>query len=317
MVGFRQSVLSVGATALSRVESFKQCARIKAGALLHAMDAYRKLMPAFLPEPSPFLLRLRSYLYHYYEQASQAEATLYLPDLGLKFACDIKDHMLWPYIEGRSLIYEIGDIRHGMLQVRADDHILDIGANHGFWGFALANRAGAGAQLSLCEANPDIIKRLQKTKQLNRNIHASLLPFAISDGTTKELTFYLPQGELSGLGSTVLHELAASQGWLSANRKITVPSRSLDDLMDAGLLTGMDIVKIDVEHAEDAVIRGGLRAIRHYRPRFLMVETSPDSWASNTLRELGYSNYILDEAGNETPVSAGYWGNIYFTIDYR
>lgn len=294
------------------IQEIKHKFRIKAGQTLHKTGLYKKLLPVFLPNAKGIKYRLQSYLNHYYEQVDHAEAILYLPDLGLKFSCDIKDHMLWPYLEGQTTIYELTDIQHCLAQVKSDDHIVDIGANHGFWGFTLASRIDSNIKVYFCEANPSILKRLYRTITINPNIDASVLPYAISDLATGELVFYLPDGNLSGLGSTVLHNFATNNGWLSAERKITVPSRSLDALMDNGIILGMDIVKIDVEQAEDTVIRGGLRALKHFRPRLLMIETSLDSWGSKTLFEMGYRTYCLDKEGQKKPVESGYWGNIFF-----
>jgi len=298
---------------MTMIERLKYRARVRVGAALHRLRLYRRLLPVFMPQPSELGRRLQSYLNHYYEQAAHAEADLFLPELGLEFACDIKDHMLWPYLERQKSIYELTEIEHCRGQVRHGDYIVDIGANHGFWGFTLTKQAGPTAKLYLCEANPTIQKRLERTGQINPLIAAQLLPYAISDGTADTLTFYLPAGPLSGLGSTVLHPFATGHGYLSAERQITVPSRSLDALMDEGAIKGMDVVKIDVEQAEDAVVRGGYRALQRFRPRLLMVETSLESSATAALQGLGYGTYCLNEAGQRQPVSDGFWGNIFFT----
>lgn len=295
------------------IERLKYRARVAAGACLHAAGLYRRLLPVFQPRPAGAARRLQAYLQHYYDQAESAEAELYLQGLGLTVACDIKDHMLWPHLEGKAPVYEQLDIDHCRALVRPGDHILDVGANHGFWGFALARAAGPGAAVYFCEPNPRLQRRVRRTAQLNPGIAARLLPYAIGDGTQDELTFYLPAGSLSGLGSTVLHSHARERGWLSEQRRMTVPSRSIDALVREGAIAGIDLMKIDVEQAEDAVVRGALDALRRFRPRLVMVETSPDSFAAATLRGLGYASYRLDADGRQAPVPPDFWGNIFFT----
>ena len=281
---------------------------------MHTLGLYRSLLPIHQPQPTEFIRRLQSYLNHYYEHVDHAEANLYLGALGLRFACDIKDHMLWWHLQGLAPIYEQLEINHCIKQVRPRDHIVDVGANHGFWGFSLAYRAGEGARLYLAEANPTIIRRLRRTARMNPRIDARILPFAVSDGSADSLTFYLPADTLSGLGSTVLHEYAVEQGYLQKNHQIVVPAKSLDSLVEDATIEGIDMMKVDVEQGEDAVVRGALRALERYPPRMVMMETSIDGWASNALIEMGYATYRLDETGCEKPVEPGFWGNIFFAL---
>ncbi|MES2937383.1 MAG: FkbM family methyltransferase [Pseudomonadota bacterium] len=294
------------------LERFKYRARVAAGACLHAAGLYRRLLPVFQPQPAEPVRRLQAYLQHYYDQAESAEAELFLAGLGLTVACDIKDHMLWPHLEGKAAVYEQLDIDHCRAAVRPGDHILDVGANHGFWGYALAHAAGPGAVAYFCEPNPKLQRRLRRTAQLNPGIAAHLLPYAIADGTQDTLTFYLPTGNLSGLGSTVLHQVAREHGYLTEQLRMTVPSRSIDALVQAGEIAGIDIMKIDVEHAEDAVVRGAGAALRRFRPRLVMVETSPGSAAARALQAMGYASYRLGADGAPAGVEPGYWGNIFF-----
>ncbi|MBA2672855.1 FkbM family methyltransferase [Ramlibacter sp.] len=294
------------------IERIKYRARVAAGACLHAAGLYRRLLPVFQPRPPEPLRRLQAYLQHYYDQAESAEAELYLAGLGLTVACDIKDHMLWPHLEGKAPVYEQLDIDHCRAAVRPGDHILDVGANHGFWGFALAQAAGADAVAYFCEPNPKLQRRVRRTAQLNPGIAARLLPYAIADGTQDALTFYLPTGNLSGLGSTVLHQMARDNGYLTEQLRMTVPSRSIDALVQEGAIARIDVMKIDVEHAEDAVVRGADAALRRFRPRLVMVETSPDSAAARTFEAMGYASYRLAPDGARAAVEPGYWGNIFF-----
>jgi FkbM family methyltransferase len=295
-------------------EALKLRARIGVGACLHATGLYRRLLPVYLRQPSEPMRRLQSYLAHYYQSVEHAEARLYLDGLGLEVACDIKDHMLWDYLEGLKPIYEQTEIDHCRTHVRPGDHILDVGANHGFWGFALA-RAASNTRLYLAEPNPTILSRLRKTASINPTIDAHILPWAITDGGASEVTFYLPTGNLSGLGSTVLHASAKRNGYLEEERRTQVAARSLDQLMDVGAIARIDVMKIDVEQGEDAVIRGGFQAIAQFRPRLIMIETSPESFAARTVAKLGYSTYCLDQSGVRQPVPPGYWGNIFFATE--
>ncbi|MBD2165769.1 FkbM family methyltransferase [Calothrix membranacea FACHB-236] len=299
---------------ISNQQHWRYNLRVLAGATLHNLGAYRSLLPRWCPQPTKLQQRLRDYLAHYYREIEQAEVILKLPELGGKFCCDLRDHMLEPYVWGEKIIYEFKEIEYCRKQVKPRDYIVDIGANHGFWGITLGRAINASA-VYLLEANPKILQRLEKTTQINQELPIQILPYAITDGQITEVDFYLPVDNLSGLGSTVLHSQAYEHGYLKDNQKITVAARSLDQLWHDGYLKNMDIVKIDVEQAEDAVIRGGLKVLQECKPRLLMVETSNESWAFQQLNQLGYQAYCLDDLGNEIAVTSEYfWGNIFFRI---
>jgi len=291
--------------------------RVGAGALLHRLGLYQRLLPVNQPRPRGVARRLQSYLMNYYAQASCVEADLFVPGLDVTFACDLKDHMLVHYVEGLDPIYELPEIEHCRKQVRPEDHIVDVGANHGFWGLSMARRAGPRARLYLAEANPAILRRLRRTLRLNSGLRAEILPYAIGDGGSETVTFYLPRGNLSGLGSTVLHEYAKQHGYLRAESRTEVPSRSLDGLAAQGRIAGMDLLKIDVERGEDAVIRGARDALGTFRPRLVMMETANHGYAFNALCQMGYRSYRLDGRGEERSVTGGepFWGNVFFRRD--
>jgi len=295
------------------LDGLKYHARVAAGACLHATGMYRKLLPLFQPKPNEPLRRLQSYLQHYYDQAPSAEGTLHLDALGVTVACDIKDHMLWHHLEGVAPIYEQAEIEHCRKLARPGDHIVDIGANHGFWGFAVARSAGKGAVVYLCEANPTVLRRLRRTASMNPSIDARILPYAVTDGTQRDVTFYLPRGNLSGLGSTVLHDSAKRNGYLEEAHRITVEAKSIDELVRMGRIERMDLVKIDVEQAEQAVLRGAHESLARFKPRLVMIETGANSEAQRMVAALDYGTpYRLDEAGQPVAVEPDWWGNIFF-----
>lgn len=295
-------------------ESLKQRARVVAGSLVYQSRLYRSVLPAGKVEGRPLRKRLYSYLQHYLATRTEAEAILFIDELGIKVHCDLLDHMLSPYLEGRSGVYEWAEIQHCKRYCQDFDYIVDVGANHGFWGLCLAQMAGSQANLILFEPNPKIAARLRKTLRANNQIAGKLVACAVAE-QDGEADFYLPRSSLSGLGSTVLNDWAIDHKYLSADRKIMVPTVSLDTLLGRGELEGMDLLKIDVERAEDQVVAGGLESIKQFHPRLIMCETSAGSDAWGQICALGYTAYRLDAAGQaETLTStADFWGNIFFT----
>lgn len=287
-------------------------ARVLLGRWLYQMRAYRRLMPGKPGEGGRIQQRMRAYLDHFLRETSEAEADLDIQPLGARFAVNLNDHMLAPYLRGEATVYEQAEIDFFRRELRSADHLLDIGANHGFWGVSLAKSAGPSAILHLFEANPAIARRLRRTLTLNAGISAALHELAVTDGSSARVRFYRPNATLSGLGSTVLHGV---HNYLDPNDHIDVAANSLDVLMDQGVIAGMDVVKIDVEQAEDAVIAGAARALARFRPRLLMVETAPSSQATQALRGLGYSVSRLDTEGQEQALCDSRWGNLLFRME--
>ncbi|MGE4070516.1 MAG: FkbM family methyltransferase [Lysobacterales bacterium] len=286
--------------------------RVLLGHLLYRVGAFRRLLPLYAPAQGKLGARCLAYLDHYLRSVTIAEADLDLAPLGARFACDLNDHMLAPYLRNEAPIYELAEINFFRQQVRSGDHIIDIGANHGFWGITLAKAAGTGSQLQLFEANPTIARRVRRTLSLNPQVNGRIHELAVTDGTSSQISFYRPQDNLSGLGSTVLHDFANERGYLRADDRIIVHARSIDQLMDSGDITGMDLVKIDVEQAEDAVVAGAKRALTHFKPRLLMVETGTGSNATRTLLKLGYQMTALHPDGSESAAPPDHWGNLLF-----
>ena len=93
-----------------------------------------------------------------------------------------------------------------------------------------------------------------------------------------------------------------------------VRSRTLDELAKSGVITAMNLLKIDLEQGEDLMLEGARSAFGSLRPRLVMCETSTASRIHQFWRDLGYRPYRLDEAGAEARLPDGdYWGNVFFT----
>jgi FkbM family methyltransferase len=296
------------------LQSLKQRARITAGCLVYQSGLYQAILPVGKTIGHPLRTRLYAYLQHYLATRTEAERTLFIEELGIKIRCDLLDHMLAPYLEGTGEIYEWTEIQHCRKYCKGAEYIVDIGANHGFWGLSLSQSASPQARLLLFEANPRVASRLRKTLLTNRHISGQIFPFAVAEHVG-EATFYLPRAPLSGLGSIVLHRWAVEHDYLEETRKIIVPTVSLDALVQRQELVGMDLLKIDVERAEDQVVAGGLKAIARFRPRLIMCETSVGSAAWQAIHDLGYESYRLSTSGEVESLTSEteYWGNVFFT----
>jgi FkbM family methyltransferase len=259
-----------------------------------------------------FVDRCWAYARSYYNRHESLEATLALPEVGATIYCDIRDWLVRPYVDGDSDIYEWPFIRHAMALCRPGDVVLDVGANQGLWSVALGSATGRGGHVVAIDANPVLARRLRRTAALNRDrFGMTVVESAIGDGSAASMRFFLPTASNSGTGSTVLHDYAVKHGFLDEKRGIEVPCVSLDALSERLALDRVDIVKIDVEFGEDALVRGALRTFETHRPRVVVCETGARSAAFDTFIGLGYRASVID-GDTEKGVAPDYWGTIFF-----
>jgi FkbM family methyltransferase len=143
---------------------------------------------------------------------------------------------------------------------RPDDTFLDVGANFGVHSLTMADHLRGPHPLHLFEPNPGVAALLRRTLLANGlGDRATLCAAALSDRAGEATLVQWP--EL--LGGASLHTaeevLAAGRPWAGLagpSETVTVPTVTLDAYCDAHDLSSVDLVKIDVEGHEDAVLAG-------------------------------------------------------------
>lgn len=131
----------------------------------------------------------------------------------------------------------------------------DIGANVGNHTLFMSSRA---SRIVAFEPFPPVRSRLLDHVRINGLSHVTVLPVALgdTDGTTD---FYHVSGhDNAGIGTTV-----QQRGW----SRMEVDRRRGDTLRE---LNDVDIIKVDVEGAEAAVLKGLSETLRRRRPVILM-----------------------------------------------
>ena len=157
------------------------------------------------------------------------------------------------------------DIERLVDQLRAGDHILDIGANAGYITSLAARKVGPNGRVFAFEPSPREFERLEYALQRNGFSQVTAFPYALSD----------KPGELElevSLAHTGVNKLSNAQTSSDA-RTVTVPVRRAVDVKE--LSETFRLVKIDVEGAELKVLRGLEPWLRHQRIEQLIVEVSP------------------------------------------
>lgn len=158
-------------------------------------------------------------------------------------------------------------------RVRPDSVVWDIGANCGVFAFS----CGHAHQVVAVEADPFLANLLIESRAMNGSA-ATIVAAAVSDETGLASFSIAARGRASNhLTSTGGHSQTGGE-----RARLMVPTVPLDTLLDrCGPPT---LVKIDVEGAEAAVLRGATRLLREVRPT-LYLEIAPGETATRTILE--------------------------------
>lgn len=163
--------------------------------------------------------------------------------------------------------------------------LVDVGASTGFYTVPAAQ---SGRRVMAIEPNPAIIPRLAANLALNGCAHlVEIVQAAASDRDGTATLYVNPRVPLTS-GASI--EVATC----SAPRKVTVPTRRLDDLLAE---TGeISCIKIDVEGHERAVLRGAAGIIARHRPALVCEANTAEHVAAliGDLTALGYSARLVD-----------------------
>lgn len=173
------------------------------------------------------------------------------------------------------------------LSLRRGGAYVDVGAHRGRY-LTEALRQGASATYAI-EANPGLVEMLSTDFPTTTVVHAALSDFV------GQAEFHVVNYD--GL-SSLRERLDLPYG--AQTSTVSVPVRTGDSVL--GQLTDVALVKIDVEGAENGVLRGLRRTIQRCRPvLFFEMGPTPDNTQPDEartaflyLRQLGYRLHTVD-----------------------
>lgn len=209
---------------------------------------------------------------------------------GATIRLDLGEHVQrWIYFFG---VYEKDTVDWFRSHLRPGMVVLDIGANVGQYTLIAARDVGPNGRVHAFEPNPISHRTLASNIELNSFGNVSTHALAVSD-SAGEVTLYIPDNDNMGEAS-----LQISQ---TGQRNTTVRSVTIDEWAqnaDLGATPRIDIVKIDVQGLESAVLRGARQVMLRYRP--LIICEFEERW----LRDSGTSSVEIKRMLGELSYSA-------------
>jgi FkbM family methyltransferase len=176
-------------------------------------------------------------------------------------ACDLWDEVSFGIWWGGET-YEIKETRYIKSLLTPLSVVFDIGANVGYYSLIAAPLVGPGGRIFSFEPAARQFGRL-KDNALRNNL-SQILPYklALSD-KSGEAVLGLDDAFNTGVASL---RPAGSKSILDE----VVTCTTLDDFVAAQALDRLDVIKIDVEGYESAVLIGGIKTLERFHPVLLV-----------------------------------------------
>ena len=171
--------------------------------------------------------------------------------------------------------------------------IFDVGANTGLYAL-VAKAVAPQATVVAFEPVARVRAKLQENVDLNR-FDLEIVPAGMSD--RDGVAVMLDSDEEHEISATLDAAGAVQSGRVL--REVSVPVARLDTLISAGMLPPPDLLKIDVEGHEGAVLRGMADHLEASRPALLIEVVTSDAAdrVDRLIRPFGYLTYRLDQGG--------------------
>lgn len=219
-------------------------------------------------------------------------------------------------------VFSQGDTDREMMDCIEQDsplgkNIFDVGAFIGSSSLVFSKYIGEKGKVIAFEPNPFNIKKIEKNFSLNPELAKKIkvYNYALADVEGK-MSMALSESVDSGMSSTsrldIGHPTIHSEDLPGEFIKVEVLVKTLDSFVDEVKVIP-NIIKVDIEGAEDKFLLGAKRTIKKYKP-VLYIEIHSEYCALKCFEILlsyGYSVHILkEEQDNRVMVKAVYVKNL-------
>jgi len=175
---------------------------------------------------------------------------------------------------------ELGELLKKML--RSNDVFIDIGANIGYFSLLSATISPSVKVISF-EPVQELFQKMNENFSINDSKNIVAVNAAVGE-MKEQRQLYLSAPD--NLGMSSFHQPENYSG-----RKEKVEVISIDDWFNTSGLTKIDLIKIDTEGSELAVLKGMKDVLEKQRP-VLIVEINPETLSSFDLKPVDIYNYL-------------------------
>lgn len=165
--------------------------------------------------------------------------------------------------------------------------VFDIGAHVGFYTLLASVLVGEVGRVMAFEPLPRNLHYLHRHIKLNHIANVQIIPAAVADAP----------------GIAMFEEvLSSSEGHFSATGNLEVKVIALDEQIKTGQLPIPNVIKMDVEGAEFAVLRGAQQMLLQYQPIIFLATHGADihKQCCDLLQSLNYSLKSINGCPIET-----------------
>lgn len=166
--------------------------------------------------------------------------------------------------------------------------VFDLGANIGYYSALASRRVGPDGRVCAFEPDPANLALLQRNLQANGCRNVTVYPYAVSD-RLGYAELFLDEASPSA------HSIALAPPAVTATRRVVTVA--LDGLFPVEVCP--NLVKMDIEGAEFAALRGMPRMLADRRLKVVVLECLPAILARMGLRREELAG-LLESAGFET-----------------
>ena len=204
----------------------------------------------------------------------------------------ILQRVYWLGAEG----YEAGESSWWVSFCTQANKILEVGANVGYYTVQGAKAASTTPYLAV-EAHPKTAAALRKNVELNHLDNVRVIEAAaVAVKTSDTVDLQLPDADDYVASTGAYVDVSREGAPRPAAHHVTVPTMQFSDLLD-----GVDLIKLDIEGAEHALLESVDAWLRDQRPT-MFIELLPGSvhlrrLIMDLVTSVGYRAYALGEAG--------------------
>ena len=185
----------------------------------------------------------------------------------LRFHCDLRDSIAREVcFTGHYEPQETLLIQHFLEEEMV---FVDVGANWGYFTLLGADQVGPRGTVVSLEPDPRLFALLNSNISLNRFSQVRPLELAATDAAqTLTLHGYHEEGRNWGVSTLTPNNL-------NDEKLFQIRSSRLDEVLDDLKIEHVDLLKMDIEGAEDLALQGMADGLRTHRYRRLLIELHP------------------------------------------